>query len=1286
MDLFSSCDYITYFVSENRDRPKPAKVKDDISQSQSPGTIPLCSGSHSSKKPDYQSEICNNNVDESKSVVQVHQQIKKSETKSVVEVRQKKEQVMLQDAQIQKDIELKNYCMEIEQFQEEHYEKRLIEEKEEKFAREKEIERQQAEDDEIRERERLEYEMVLAQEDEEFLERSNAEYEASKQKRRDEFENYLKRFAESSKRILEREKLENQKLLLVPTNQLPLQENESTLSSQEGPKSSSCTQKDLDLHISKSDTSLKSKVKNIILSQKQKVQNFMQKNIAIENESKTKYQMSNFRKNKSPVWDFFTRESSGVTATCNICSHSASCDKKSGTNLMRSHLQHVHPHVSHPDLQFQDNKRLVNRDEVLGQCWLKPSESVALDHDYQKITPCEEQERPKKTRKNVCSFFRKGKQDRSKIYTEIDFEQDIVCEPVPIHDNSICIVANDPNPTLGNALSENSDLKEKLGRLESKNEDLQSKLGLLRQEKKNENDRLQKASLREKEKEKKSKTGVENLSKMTDDITNENTSTKTVMSSDKNDPLEIIEATDSIKGTPFRNEVRQLAVDLYVNQKIPVREISCTMKKVLNMVGLELNDYPSRFSVTNFLIEAGVLDLAISGKKIMTEDTLVSLNQDGSTFHTGATRNFNVIQAELTKDDSDDSEIRQISFHGLASQNALAYANTVKERFGDIKNIMDKLGIQTEKETANPHPLEGAAEKPENAFSDKIVNTKSDRCAVNPATSKILQEEGLIDENSLNQYCTTHPLFEVSSAINKVHTELEKKHPDYKKNSTLFSKRGDGDFLTLQKGITKMLTSDPHASAIVSYMKKSGINIASKWGRDVGDRLNQTYSRCETLLAHQEIILESIQRTVKPSQRNIVCHGDNNQKSGSLIGGVEIGLTSKTTKDMCIAGTIINQAVMEPLRNISSKDFFNHADEIHEGIKKLSKLIGDDDELGDFIFRPKPIFGSSENQPNPKKIKPSTFIDSSNEDFVKKAVKSAFEETKKKLEGQLSQECAGNFTKDGLKKKLQEKGVTDERADMVVTHLSKLQSNNMNIESAVGQSKYFLQKAPNMSLSTIDARSRIKMNKMYDDDEFRNLQHTLNDSTLRKTAREFRKEMQSRNERNIDQLIESAENSVLGEFDNKNKKLAKKSELIMSSKIFTNSEIQGQLSEIENKKLVKNKEKEKLKLIKQQLTLRSSILGQPRVFFSNKGKQCNSTELREKLCMLSEEELPPEAKIVMEAIGNPKILRGRNYEESGFKKNGERYVEIKTVTENDLEEPELLIAKLSEQDIKLVEL
>ena len=319
-----------------------------------------------------------------------------------------------------------------------------------------------------------------------------------------------------------------------------------------------------------------------------------------------------------------------------------------------------------------------------------------------------------------------------------------------------------------------------------------------------------------------------------------------------------------------------------------------------------------------------------------------------------------------------------------------------------MNNVRDKLGLSSAGD-----------------FAAKIVNTKADRCPVNGATSRKLQEANLIDENSIDQYCSTHPLFEISSAIDKVFADYEKKHLDYEKNSTLFSKRGDGDFLTLLKSITKLFVSDPHASLIVAHLKSKGItNIVSKWGRNVGDRLCQTYSRCETLLACQNEILEAIERRVKPSQRNIVASGAQNNMQGSLVGGVELGLKSQTTTDMAIAGAVINQSVMEPLRAISAKDFFTHATEIHEGIEKMTPLIDHTRLMKNFLTNIEPIFGSKETQQIQKKTRPTQFIDSTNEEFISTVVQAAFVAVKKKLESQLKEESAGNFTRENLKAEL----------------------------------------------------------------------------------------------------------------------------------------------------------------------------------------------------------------------------------------------------------------------------
>ena len=84
----------------------------------------------------------------------------------------------------------------------------------------------------------------------------------------------------------------------------------------------------------------------------------------------------------------------------------------------------------------------------------------------------------------------------------------------------------------------------------------------------------------------------------------------------------------------------------------------------------------------------------------------------------------------------------------------------------------------------------------------------------------------------------------------------------------------------------------------------------------------------------------------------------------------------------------------------------------------------------------------------------------------------------------------------------------------MVDHIEKLASNNMNVESAVGQSKYLVQKTPNYSLGLIDAKARIKMNQTLSDDRLKDIQSSIQDETLRKTAREFRQEMQQRHKSN----------------------------------------------------------------------------------------------------------------------------------------------------------------------------
>ena len=753
--------------------------------------------------------------------------------------------------------------------------------------------------------------------------------------------------------------------------------------------------------------------------------------------------------------------------------------------------------------------------------------------------------------------------------------------------------------------------------------------------------------------------------------------------------LTAIESQSKEKGNPYKRKLRKLCVDLHNSNKIPLREVSSVLKKILNSVGLELDHYPSTECITNFLLEYSVLDLAVTGRNLQVDNSFSSLNQDGSTLDTGGVRHFNVITAEKTTVNEPDSITYQLGFTGMSGGTAKDYASTVSQRVSDIKTCCEKLD-------ALPIQAKDASTADKSFLKDKFVTTKSDRCAVNPATTRQLKEEGVINTAAIENFCTGHPLFEVSTAILQELSKAEKDDCNYESNKTLFKRRNESDYETLCRAITKLITKDSHASVVISDLKQNKISFSSMWGRDVGSRMNQIFIRSEILLVYGKELLKIIESRIPPSQRSIILGSSSNKQGGSLSGGIEIGLKSDMTKNLAVVGTIINQSFTSPLRNVSALNIFEHAKQVKEGISKIDQMMAEPSSFEKLVLDPTPLFSihSQEAQTDDQRKQDhishdvivenlKNQINECNQDFVIGTVKKAFIAGVKKLKAQLPDEINGDMNEANLKDQLIDEGLTENMAEQWVDHIKKKKSSNMGIESSVGQAKYLIKKVPGMKMYTMDARTRLKMNKTLNSDECGDIENNVPSKVLRKFGREFKKEMIKREKVLISEIIEHAASSVLFEHENNEQKLYKKAQMIKENAIYKAKHVKAEIEFIQskNKRYISKMEL----FIKKQLTLRSTILNQNRVYFTKDKKKVPTEALLQHLYKQCDETLSSETNFILELMGpNDDVLVGKEYEESGFLENGSRFVKRSIASPEDAQNKHLIIAKWSSGTLKFI--
>ena len=235
----------------------------------------------------------------------------------------------------------------------------------------------------------------------------------------------------------------------------------------------------------------------------------------------------------------------------------------------------------------------------------------------------------------------------------------------------------------------------------------------------------------------------------------------------------------------------------------------------------------------------------------------------------------------------------------------------------------------------------------------------------------------------------------------------------------------------------------------------------------------------------------------------------------------------------------------------------------------------------------------------------------------------------------------------------------------------------MGIESSVGQAKYLKKKAPTMKMRTIDARMRLKMNKRFKSQEFGDIEMQISPSVLRKSAREFKNEMIDREKITMSKMLEKSTCSVLFEHESSEQKLLKKAELLKTDPILSVDKVMEEISILrENNKRSNGKVET---FIKKQLSLRSTILNQERVYFTKNKTKVPVSSLLESLRRLCTEKLPADANFVLDImeINGDSLLLGKQYEETGFRENGSRFVEKNFATADDVLHKHIIIAKWS---------